>query len=150
MLLTKKDGRGANLSIGISHPFLVQFKRTKTNSHLWYDTRNNCTKTLIQGPEWFVSNDFCSYTEKTKRFALLKWLISDPCHHVSHTHTHTCARWSTYTSTSGSTLCQLHSDFNGIKRMASTCLHEASSTTCNEMGEKRSLLFAVAVFAHCV
>lgn len=55
-----------------------------------------------------------------------------------------------YTSASSSILCQLHSNFNSIERMTSTCFHETSCTTCDKVSEERGLLLAVTVLAHDV
>jgi hypothetical protein len=53
-----------------------------------------------------------------------------------------------YTSVSSSILCQLHSNFDSIEGMTSTCFHETSSTTSDKVSEERSLLLAVTVLAH--
>jgi hypothetical protein len=70
--LTKEDSTSADLSVGISQPFLVQFERTETNSHLGDNTSNNSTQTLIKGPEGFVLYNLYTDTKETEFLTLFE------------------------------------------------------------------------------
>lgn len=52
-----------------------------------------------------------------------------------------------YRSVSLGVLCELHSDFDSIERMAGTRFHETCSTTSDQVGQERCL-FTVVVSAH--
>lgn len=75
-VLTKKYSSGANLAIGICHPWLVQLKGTETDSHLWHDTGDNCTQTFVKSPKRLIPYNLGTNTKEAEFLGLYVYIHS--------------------------------------------------------------------------